>query len=538
MRAWRSAQRVGSAGRVTHSDRLPAGWGRELPAVCVRGMVLCALALTALMPPSRSSAQDVSAAAESSSRVLLVPTDYPTIQSAVDAASAGDLVLIAAGAYRERVQIDQDSVVVRGADRDSVIINGEFTRDTGVEVTARGVAIEQLTFRDHLVAGVRFAGARAFRVSAVAASNTGAYGLAVTATSDGVIEDSYVSGAAEAGVLVADCGPCRIAVRRVTGEHNAIGLLVRDAGGDILVAESRWRMNRAGMVLLSTGREDENSQYGAVVTANLVSGNHSRTAPGSAASAFAWGNGIVVAGGRENRIENNAFAFHAGHGVLVAPIGEGRVRGNDNRIGANRFEKSGRGDVGLGGPSARGNCIEPTPDLPRSAPHFATCGSLLGRLGAQDLVPMVLTEIRRKRVEGETYPDWRDQPLPAELPAVPAPETWSVPDDGDFALQQDSFVLPAEADSLLAGARARPGPPIHVSVRGLQLAAIQAWLPLTPAGIVGLLFAAFGALFARRRADRSTRAATLLGGGGVLAVAILLAWLGLALLVSLLLSSI
>ena len=42
---------------------------------------------------------------EWSGTTLHVPRDYPTIQSAVDAAAPGDLVLIQRGTYREEVQV-------------------------------------------------------------------------------------------------------------------------------------------------------------------------------------------------------------------------------------------------------------------------------------------------------------------------------------------------------------------------------------------------------------------------------------------------
>lgn len=69
-----------------------------------------------------------------SGAVLRVPDDYPTIQAAVDAAEPGDLVLIAPGVYREGVVVQTEDIVIRGLDRNEVIIDGEFTRDNGIKV--------------------------------------------------------------------------------------------------------------------------------------------------------------------------------------------------------------------------------------------------------------------------------------------------------------------------------------------------------------------------------------------------------------------
>ena len=49
---------------------------------------------------------------------LRVPEKYATIQSAIDAAAAGDIVLVQAGTYRERLQLKR-GVTVRSAGDDS-----------------------------------------------------------------------------------------------------------------------------------------------------------------------------------------------------------------------------------------------------------------------------------------------------------------------------------------------------------------------------------------------------------------------------------
>ena len=55
-----------------------------------------------------------------------VPSEYPTIQAAVDAAHPGDLVRIAPGTYREEVVVPaaKRDLVIRGADRSRVVLDG------------------------------------------------------------------------------------------------------------------------------------------------------------------------------------------------------------------------------------------------------------------------------------------------------------------------------------------------------------------------------------------------------------------------------
>ncbi|MBI4558973.1 MAG: right-handed parallel beta-helix repeat-containing protein, partial [Candidatus Hydrogenedentes bacterium] len=53
-------------------------------------------------------------------RVLLVPSEFPTIQAAIDAAQAGDTVTVAAGTYEGPFTF-KDGIVLQGVDRDEVI---------------------------------------------------------------------------------------------------------------------------------------------------------------------------------------------------------------------------------------------------------------------------------------------------------------------------------------------------------------------------------------------------------------------------------
>ncbi len=61
--------------------------------------------------------------ATGSAKTLKVPSDYNTIQSAIDAASPGDIVLVNAGKYKENIKL-KEGVILRGAGTDATTIDG------------------------------------------------------------------------------------------------------------------------------------------------------------------------------------------------------------------------------------------------------------------------------------------------------------------------------------------------------------------------------------------------------------------------------
>ncbi len=106
-----------------------------------------------------------------------VPKDYPTIQAAVDAADPGDLVLVEPGVYKEEVTVTTPSLVIRGTDRNAVIIDGEFVRGNGIQVLADAVAIENMTARNARLNGFYWSNLTGFRGAWLTAYNNGDYGI-------------------------------------------------------------------------------------------------------------------------------------------------------------------------------------------------------------------------------------------------------------------------------------------------------------------------------------------------------------------------
>ena len=56
---------------------------------------------------------------------LKVPSQYSSIQAAIDVASNGDTILVADGLYKENLKIDSKKIMLIGESRDKTIIDGQ-----------------------------------------------------------------------------------------------------------------------------------------------------------------------------------------------------------------------------------------------------------------------------------------------------------------------------------------------------------------------------------------------------------------------------
>jgi hypothetical protein len=308
------------------------------------------------------------------------PAVSSTVQGAVDAARPGDWILIWPGVYHEKstqwptagVWIQKPGLHIRGLDRNGVIIdgsngtasrpcpsspalqdtNGGVGRDGIVVWKASGVTIQNLTVCDYLSGtgghgneiwwngGDKSGkiGMGAYRGSYLSAtsmyapsdlqSNLAQYGIFVSnASGPGVIEQSYGSNMADAAYYVGACQrQCHATLTRDIGTNSNLGYSGTNAGGPLVIKDSVFSGNRAGIVPNSLNNDDAPPpQNGACpgttkscffIEHNVIKNNNNPNVPTSGL-AGAIGTGVEISGGAYDTVRNNLFIHNGGWGVVT-----------------------------------------------------------------------------------------------------------------------------------------------------------------------------------------------------------------------------
>ena len=392
-------------------------------------------------------------------RLVHVPADAPTITAGLALATPGSVVLVSAGTYRESVTVTTPDVTLRGESRDGVVIDGEGLRSNGVQVVADGVRVENLTVVNHTFNGVlvtgmhdgataeahnmdgytrldpeRYPPLQRFEVSHVTARNNGLYGIYAFNTNNGVIADSYASGAADSGFYVGQCARCRILVTGNVAENNAIGYENANASDSVLITGNRFSGNRVGLTLLSWYQEAYLPQHGDTVVGNVISDNVSATSPSQADGGF--GIGVGLSGAQGNLLVRNRITGNPVAGVQLTNTED--IASSDNSFVDNHLADNGLDavDVSAARTPSSGMCFSDPKALtilPESLATRCPHGSPESAGVAGDRLPQVTAPEGMSFLQVPAGPAQPDLPgdltaLPGPLPAVPGfPEVDDVP---------------------------------------------------------------------------------------------------------------
>jgi hypothetical protein len=354
---------------------------------------------------------------------------YSTIQAAVNAASPGDWVLIEPGVYAESVRVTTPGLHIRGMDRNGVILDGESLSvpggRNGIEVfKTNHVSIENLTVRNFEREsqdgdngneiwwnggdGTGVIGAEGWHGAYLTAYDTGlngGYGLFVSNSVKGSMEKVYASGFNDSGLYIGACRDCRAKVSEATVENSSLGYSGTNSGGHLIIENSTFQHNAAGLVPNSLAGDDEpppqdgacNSgentsetptfestriRHCTIFRKNLLKENNNLTTPGNSTTSEApWGTGVVLAGTYGDLVEGNVIEGNANNGVIGFEFPNGSPEPtffqlSGNKIAKNTFIGNGTAGGEFAGDITLEGGLYPTPELAQSTNNCAMGNSL------------------------------------------------------------------------------------------------------------------------------------------------------------------
>ena len=327
-----------------------------------------------------------------------IPGQFTTIQAAVDAASPGDWILVAPGDYHEQgdrehpwlgaasgaVTISTPNLHLRGMDRNRVVVDGTrpgaaqcssdpSDQDAGpldwsgnpigrngiLVFEADGVSIENLTacnFLDGSGGGGNQIwwdggydsgqiGLGSYFGQFLSATSTyfesaeqpkAEYGIfASNARGPGRIVHTYASNMADSAYYIGACPDCNAVLADGHAENSAQGYSGTNSGGHLVIADSEWDQNMAGITTNSQNSEGPSPQSGkcpdgetgpmgnglcTYVVGNYVHDNNNPNVPAAGDAAMTpVGTGVFVSGSRFETFAWNRVEHNGSYGFLLVP---------------------------------------------------------------------------------------------------------------------------------------------------------------------------------------------------------------------------
>ncbi len=365
---------------------------------------------------------------------------YHTIQDAVNAAVPGQMILVQPGVYHESVTVkpEKHDIVIRGADRNGVILDGEFSTDLpdGFKIEANNVVVENMTARHYLGNGFFWDGGEGaylsgYRGSYLTAYANGDYGIYAYNFQNGEFDHSYAAGSPDSGFYIGQCYPCNAVIADVVSEWNALGYSGTNAGGNLIIRDSIWRDNLTGILPNTLDSEQHPPQHQAIVINNQVYDNNNDQAPTKRLEYPLIGTGIGLPGSVGDVVYGNHVRDQRNYGIIViGNIDQNAWVPSDNRVIGNDVSNSGVADLVLAAPAGTGNCFSDntaSSALPALIQQKYPCDTPMAQLegGDPSVSPVVFARLLYANSDNFHPRQWQtitlsDIPDAAQQPTMPS----------------------------------------------------------------------------------------------------------------------
>jgi parallel beta-helix repeat protein len=236
-------------------------------------------------------------------------------QRALINVSAGSTVAFGEGTFKFKtgLSLDVDDVTIVGQGMDKTILSflGQTDGAQGLLVTANGFTLEDIAFEDSRGDAVKIEGANGVVIRRTSVKwnagpneTNGSYGLYPVQSKNVLIEDSYVSGASDAGIYVGQSE--NVIVRRNKAENNVAGIEIENCKKSD-VTENIATKNTGGILVFNLpGLQVGNGTQTRVYKNQIFENNTANFAPaGNIVGTVPAGTGVVVLAAHQTEIFDN-----------------------------------------------------------------------------------------------------------------------------------------------------------------------------------------------------------------------------------------
>lgn len=263
---------------------------------------------------------------------------FRTIQGAVDAANAGDTIMVPDGTYREAVRIigakkRYIKLIGNAETPANVVLQGSNKRKNGVFVNgADQVTVRGFSAKNYRANGFFVVNAKGYALRNLVATHTGTYGIYAFNSIGGSIVDSAASQNNDSGFYIGQtpvqAKPVRSMVRNVSSYENVLGFSGTNMRY-VTITRSLFFNNGVGIVPNALDSEKFAPPEHNVITDNEVFWNNFNyflgapfeLRPGATGDlAYPVGTGILLYGSRDTKVTNNRIFGHylVGLGMVEA----------------------------------------------------------------------------------------------------------------------------------------------------------------------------------------------------------------------------
>jgi len=233
-------------------------YGRRLLMFATVFLVCCGLFLSSLMCLWVGKVK--SSRLDKLQWVIVVPRDYSSIQKAVDAASAGDVIYVRSGVYHERISVYVSDLVIVGEDCRSTVIDGGGDGPV-VQISGSNVTFMNFTIRNggsrscvEISAFANFSSNRVLRSQ-----------IGVHMNARSIVMRNYISGCGQ-GILLYMCSSVRVESNILSG--NTVGISLNEAHNNSILNNTVQESVEGGHGITILSKSFNNSILGNLIWNN------------------------------------------------------------------------------------------------------------------------------------------------------------------------------------------------------------------------------------------------------------------------------